>query len=47
MPIECERLMGFPDNFTEGVSETARYRLIGNAVMVPIIEELGKQIGRT
>jgi len=46
-PLECERLMGFPDNFTEGVSETARYRLIANSVMIPIIHELGSLIGRT
>lgn len=29
-PIECERVHGMPDNYTEGVSETQRYRMIGN-----------------
>lgn len=37
-PIECERLQGFPDNWTEGLSDTQRYKCIGNAVSVPVIE---------
>jgi len=37
-PIECERLQGFPDNWTEGVSNIHRYRGLGNAVTVPVIE---------
>jgi len=37
-PLECERLMSFPDGWTEGVSDTARYRLLGNAVIPPVIE---------
>jgi len=37
-PLECERLMGFPDNWTEGVSDTQRYKLLGNSVMIPLIE---------
>lgn len=40
-PIECERLQGFPDNWTEGISDTQRYRLLGNAVTVNVIEFLG------
>ena len=43
-PIECERLQGFPDNWTEGVSDTQRYKCLGNAVTVNVIEYLGKQI---
>ena len=43
-PVECERLQGFPDNYTEGHSDTARYRMLGNAVTVPVIEWLGKRI---
>ncbi|WP_321418149.1 DNA (cytosine-5-)-methyltransferase [uncultured Methanomethylovorans sp.] len=31
-PIECERLMGFPDNWTAGISDTQRYKCLGNAV---------------
>ena len=41
-PKECERLQGFPDNFTSGVSDTQRYRQLGNAVTVNVIEDLGK-----
>ena len=37
-PIECERLQGFPDNWTEGQSDSARYRQMGNAVAVPVVE---------
>lgn len=29
-PIECERLMGLPDGFTEGISNTQRYKCLGN-----------------
>ena len=43
-PIECERLQGFPDGWTEGVSDTQRYRLLGNAVTVNVIEFLGELI---
>ena len=37
-PIECERLQGFPDGWTEGVSETQRYTQCGNAVTVDVVE---------
>lgn len=37
-PVECERLQGFPDNWTEGQSDSARYRQMGNAVAVPVVE---------
>ena len=37
-PLECERLQGFPDGWTEGVSDTQRYRQMGNAVTVPVVE---------
>lgn len=39
-PKECERLQGFPDNWTAGNSDTQRYKQIGNAVTVPVIEYL-------
>ena len=39
-PIECERLQGFPNNWTEGVSDTQRYRCLGNAVTVNVIEAI-------
>jgi DNA-cytosine methyltransferase len=37
-PIECERLMGLPDNYTAGVSKTARYKAVGNAFHVEIMK---------
>ena len=44
-PVECERLQSFPDNWTEGVSETARYNLLGNAVTVNVIDYILKNFG--
>jgi len=43
-PTECERLQGFPDGWTEGVSDSVRYRMLGNAVAVPVAEWIGKKI---
>jgi len=43
-PIECERLQGFPDNWTEGVSDTQRYKCLGNAVTVNVVREIIKQM---
>ena len=43
-PLECERLQGFPDNWTAGISDTRRYQCLGNAVTVPVIEFIGKHI---
>ena len=43
-PLECERLQGFPDNWTEGVSDTQRYKVCGNAVSVPVIKEIIKRL---
>ena len=37
-PIECERLMGFPDNWTAGHSDSAKYRMLGNSIAVPCAE---------
>jgi DNA (cytosine-5)-methyltransferase 1 len=37
-PLECERLQGFPDEWTSGQSDSARYRQMGNAVAVPCVE---------
>ena len=39
-PTECERLQGFPDGWTEGVSDTSRYQCLGNAVTVNVIRVL-------
>jgi len=45
-PTECERLQGFPDNWTaiEGASDSHRYRVLGNAVAVPVIEWIGRRL---
>lgn len=43
-PVECERLQGFPDDWTAGHSDTARYRMLGNAVCVPVAEWIGQRI---
>jgi DNA (cytosine-5)-methyltransferase 3A len=39
-PLECERLQGLPDDYTTGVSNTQRYRMIGNGFTVPVIEHI-------
>jgi DNA (cytosine-5)-methyltransferase 1 len=53
-PVECERLQGFPDGWTARgldasgkevtVSDTQRYKMLGNAVTVNVIEFLGKRV---
>jgi DNA (cytosine-5)-methyltransferase 1 len=43
-PVECERLNGFPDHWTEGMSERMRYFCMGNALVVGLIERMGKRI---
>jgi len=43
-PLECERLQGFPDGWTEGLSDTQRYRCIGNAVTVPVVEYIVERL---
>lgn len=42
VPIELERLNMFPDNHTEGVSDTRRAFLMGNALVTGIVEKIGK-----
>lgn len=51
--IECERLQGFPDNWTEygnydgivkKIPKTQRYKMLGNAVTVRVVEEIAKRI---
>jgi DNA (cytosine-5)-methyltransferase 1 len=48
-PVECERLQGFPDGWTDGQADSNRYKQMGNAVAVPvvswIIERMVAQIG--
>jgi len=43
-PIECERLQGFPDGWTAGISDTQRYKCLGNAVTTSVITEIGKKL---
>lgn len=37
-PTECERLQGFPDNWTAGQADSNRYKQMGNAVAVPVVQ---------
>ena len=39
-PLECERLQTLPDNYTEGVSNTQRYKMIGNGFTIKVIEHI-------
>ena len=43
-PLECERLQGFPDGWTDGQSDSARYKQLGNAVAVPVAAWVCKRI---
>lgn len=49
-PRECERLQGFPDDWTrwdadgKEISDSARYRMLGNAVTVPVAKWIGHRL---
>lgn len=45
-PLECERLMGFPDNYTNivGAKRTNRYQAIGNSWAVPVVRWIGQRL---
>jgi DNA (cytosine-5)-methyltransferase 1 len=49
-PVECERLQGFPDNWTKNgielseISDSQRYKMCGNAVTVDVVEAVAKKI---
>jgi site-specific DNA-cytosine methylase len=43
-PVECERLQGFPDDWTAGQSDSTRYKQMGNAVAVPVVEWIVQNI---
>jgi DNA (cytosine-5)-methyltransferase 1 len=55
-PIECERLQGFPDNWTKYgidkngeevlISDSQRYKMCGNAVTTNVITEIGKRLAQ-
>lgn len=43
-PTECERLQGFPDGWTDGQSDSTRYRQLGNAVSVPVAKWIAERL---
>jgi len=43
-PTECERLQGFPDGWTEDISDSQRYKCLGNAVTVNVIQAIVERI---
>lgn len=43
-PVECERLQGFPDNWTAGFRDSTRYKMLGNAVCVNVAEWIAKRL---
>ena len=45
-PLECERLQGFPDNYTNipGASDSARYKALGNSMAVNVMQLIGQRI---
>lgn len=45
-PVECLRLMGLPDNWLDGLnlSDSAKYRMVGNAVAVPVVEWIARRL---
>ncbi|MFQ8758037.1 MAG: DNA cytosine methyltransferase [Alistipes putredinis] len=53
--VECERLQGFPDNYTrygiydgerKEIAKIHRYALLGNAVSVPVVRKLPPELGK-
>ena len=47
-PIECERLQGFSDNYTNipNANDSARYKALGNSMAVPVMKWIGKRISK-
>ena len=52
-PMECERLQGFPDNFTKipyrnkdagNCPDSPRYKALGNSMAVPVMKWIGERI---
>lgn len=46
-PVECERLQTAPDNYTNHVADTHRYRMLGNGFTVSVISHIFKNIKNT
>lgn len=45
-PLECERLMGFPDHHTAALSNTKRYETLGNSMAIPVLRWIGGRIAQ-
>lgn len=45
-PVECERLQGFNDDYTADFSDSVRYRMLGNAVAVNVVEWIAHRLAR-
>jgi hypothetical protein len=45
--LECERLQGYPDGWTDGQSGSARYRQLGNSVAIPVVEWIAHRLVAT
>ena len=45
-PVECERLQGFPDGYTDLLSDTQRYKALGNSMAVPVMAWIGGRIAQ-
>ena len=43
-PVECERLQSFPDSWTAGQVDSARYKQMGNAVTVNVLVWIGSRV---
>ena len=44
-PLECERINGFPDNWTNtGMSDKKRYFMMGNALVVGVVKKIGEEL---
>lgn len=43
-PMECERLQGYPDRWTDGQSDAQRYREMGNSLAVPVVEWIAHRL---
>ncbi len=43
-PLECERLQGLPDNYTDLIADGPRWKCLGNAVTVPVVEYIAKEL---
>lgn len=45
-PVECERIDGFPDNWTDTMTDRMRYFCMGNALVVGLIDKMGDKLSQ-